>query len=104
MLAVTYTDLGAPGAGPLTARSEVILQPRRKQAEHFGTHRGARIEKAADPDGGGQAVVFTMPGDHVAYAPVNLVNIDAATLRVGVGAAGGTLELALRRERVPARG
>jgi glucose/arabinose dehydrogenase len=107
VLAATYTDLGAPRAeressdpSPaevpvLTGRAEVILQPRRKQAEHATALEGPRLEKASDRDGGGQALVLEGDGQWASYEPINLHAIEALTLRVAAGAAGGTLELRL---------
>ena len=95
VLRATYSDHGSPGVTPLTASAQVILQPKRKQAEYLTAQQGVRIEKADDPQGAGQAVVFTRDGDYVSYSPVNLVGIDSVTARIAAGADGGTLEFCI---------
>jgi glucose/arabinose dehydrogenase len=95
VLQVGYTDRGAAAAPRLTGRAELILQPRRKQAEYASSLHGARIEKADDPDGGGQAVVLEGEGAHLSIAPLCIHDVQSATLRVAVGACGGDLELRL---------
>jgi len=97
VIAASYTDRGAPGTRALTSRAEVILQPRRKQAEHYTQHSGIVQEKCEDEDGGGSggACAYIENGDWVSYAPVNLLNIDAMKFRVSSAAAGGTIEVRL---------
>jgi len=97
VISATYTDLGGPGVSALTARAQVVLQPRRKQAEHFSTHRGIVIEKCEDAAGGGKgaACAFIEDGDWASYAPVNLLNIDALRFRVASDTAGGSIEVRL---------
>ncbi len=95
VLAATYCDHGGPGVAPLTASAQVILQPKRKQAEYVIARQGVRIEKADDSQGGGQAVVFTRDGDFVSYRPVNFHEIDSITARVAAGTDGGTLQFCL---------
>lgn len=94
VIAATYADLGAPGARALSSRAEVILQPRRKQAEHYTAHSGIVQEKCED-EGGGVACAYIENGDWVSYAPVNLLNIDALKFRVSSAAAGGAIEVRL---------
>lgn len=95
MLAATYQDRGASDVDPLTGRSEIVLQPARKQAEYLTTQSGVRIEKADDPDDGAQAVVFDDSGDHVSFDPMNFHGIKTVTVRVAAGVDGGALELRL---------
>ncbi len=105
ILEATYADKGgAGGAGSLTGRSEVILQPKRKQAEHFtetgrvqgatGTDTpGVATETTTDPLGGNQNIGFTNDGDFWAYNPVNLTGIDSVSLRVSSAGPGGTVQI-----------
>ncbi|MCP3903830.1 MAG: carbohydrate-binding protein [Planctomycetes bacterium] len=79
----------------LEGRSEVVLQPGRKQAEYARAREGTRVARSDDPDGGGQVLVFERDGAHASYRPVDLRRIVAIDLRVADGAAGGTLELRL---------
>ena len=95
VITARYTDNGARGVQPLTTREQVVLQPRRKQAEHAGVLNGPRVEKTDDPAGGGQAIVFTADGQWASYEPFNFYGVDSVTLRVGAGLDGGTLELRL---------
>lgn len=97
VISATYTDnppAASPGACALTSRAEVILQPRRKQAEHYTAHSGIVLEKC-DDEGGGAACAYIENGDWVSYAPVNPLNIDAMRFRVASAAAGGTIEVRL---------
>ncbi|WP_214111320.1 ThuA domain-containing protein, partial [Acrocarpospora catenulata] len=104
VLEATYTDKGAGGAGKLTGRAEVILQPKRKQAEHFTTTgrvadgvgtdaAGVAAEAATDPEGGNQSVAFVQDGDWWSYDPINLSNISAIRLRAASNGAGGTVQV-----------
>jgi len=92
ILEATYTDQGAPGVTPLTGRAQVLLQPKRKQAEHFTLNQGVQLESTSD-EGGGQNIGFLDNGDYVSFKPMNLLNIDALVYRVASGGAGGTIEV-----------
>ncbi|WP_459805221.1 ThuA domain-containing protein [Herbidospora sp. RD11066] len=105
ILEATYADKGGQGgAGSLTGRVQIILQPKRKQAEHFTTTGrvaggvgddapGVQIETTTDPQGGNQNIGFTKDGDYWAYEPVNLTGIDSVNLRVSSAGAGGTVQI-----------
>ena len=90
----TYTDKGAAGSAPLTGRAEVILPPKRKQAEFFTAMSGIQTEDTADT-GGGKNIGFIENGDWVSYDPVNLKDIRALNFRVASGGAGGNIEVRL---------
>ena len=92
VLEATYTDAGAPGVAPLTGRTQVVLQPKRKQAEHFTINQGVQLETTSD-EGGGQNIGFLDNGDYISFAPMNLLNIDALVYRVASGGAGGRIEV-----------
>jgi PKD repeat protein len=94
VLNVSYADGGGAGdSAPLTGSAEAVLQPRVRQAEHFTTSSGVAVENSSDPaGGGGRAIGQLEHGDHVAYAPINLRDIDRLDLRVAPGALGGTIE------------
>ncbi|TQS18651.1 ThuA domain-containing protein [Microbispora sp. KK1-11] len=100
----SYTDQGAGGAKPLTGRGQVILQPKRKQAEHFsatgrvtggvGTDAaGVQIEDTTDSAGGAKDIGFIQDGDYWSFDPVNLTNISAIRLRASSAGAGGTVQI-----------
>src|SRR3954452_940511 len=107
VISVSYTDKGgAGGQTPLTARAQVILQPKTKQAEFFtSTGRtadgattgdpGVVTEDAADTQGGGKDIGFTEDGDWVSYKPWNLQDINEMRFRVASAGAGGTIEARL---------
>ncbi len=98
----TYTDRGAPGVERLTGSAEIVLQPRRKQAEHASSRVGTvRVEKSDDPCGGGQSIVFGKAGEHVSFRPLCLQGIEALALRVASGSAGGGLGLRLDSPQGP---
>jgi cytochrome c len=96
VISATYTDRGSAGVRALTSRAEVVLQPRRKQAEHFSSQSGIVLEKCED-EGGGVACAFIENGDWVSYAPVNLSGVESIRLRVASAAAAdvtaGSIEL-----------
>ncbi|WP_218135895.1 ThuA domain-containing protein [Nonomuraea jiangxiensis] len=100
----SYTDEGAGDAEPLTGRGQIILEPKRKQAEHFtqtgrvaggtGTDAaGVAIETTADPQGGTQNIGFIQDGDWWSFDPVNLSNLTAIRFRASSASAGGTVQV-----------
>ncbi|HVQ95749.1 MAG TPA: ThuA domain-containing protein [Mycobacteriales bacterium] len=105
VLEASYTDNGGSGgAGPLTGRSQAILQPKRKQAEFFtatgrvpdgaGTGSpGVQAETAADPQGGGQDIGFIEDGDYWTFDPTNVGTIDQIRFRAASAGGGGTIEI-----------
>ena len=86
LLNASYTDSGAAGVDPLSGRNRVILQPRRKEAEHARIMEGVGLESEE-----GVTSLQVEDGSYASYAPLNLKNIDALTLRVKPEA-GGTIE------------
>ncbi|MFE7710197.1 ThuA domain-containing protein [Streptomyces sp. NPDC057486] len=103
----SYTDHGAADeAKPLTGRGQVILQPKRKQAEHFaetgrasdgkGTDApGVQTETTSDPMGGGKNIGYIEDGDWWSFDPVNLTDIDAIRFRAASNTSGGTIQVKL---------
>ncbi|MEU6432087.1 carbohydrate-binding protein [Microbispora sp. NPDC046973] len=83
----SYTD----SAG-LTAHSKRVLQPRHRQAEHFGAQQGVQT---ADHGGaeGGKTVGFTDDGDWISFQPYALGNATRITARVSSGGPGGRIEV-----------
>lgn len=92
---VSYTDEGAPGVEPLTANKEVILQPKRKQVEHFTSQEGVQTEASGDPAGGGDSVGSIQDGDYISFDPMSLKNINSLTYRLAESAARGKIEVRL---------
>ena len=89
----TYTDGGATGGVPaLTGRSQVLLQPKHKQAEHFTNSSGIRIVSQAGAEGGAR-IGDISNNDWISFTPMNLTNINQVSFRVSSPGPGGTIEL-----------
>ncbi|NEA99633.1 PQQ-dependent sugar dehydrogenase [Streptomyces sp. SID13726] len=87
-----YTDNGGGGQAALTTHDQGVLQPRHRQAEHFGTSSGVSvIDKAAAH--GGRTVGDINNGDWIAFTPYVLSNAESVSARVSSGGTGGTLEV-----------
>ncbi|HET6859176.1 MAG TPA: PQQ-dependent sugar dehydrogenase, partial [Streptomyces sp.] len=82
-----YTDKAG-----LTSHSTAVLQPRHRQAEHFGAQSGVQVAGHGNAEGG-STVGFTDNGDWISFTPYALANADRLTARVSSGGAGGTLEV-----------
>ncbi len=88
-----YTDLGGGGQPPLTTHTQAVLQPRVRQAEHFGDSSGIQIVAGAAGHGGA-AVGYVDNNDWISFRPYNLTGVQSFSARVGAPAGGGgTLEL-----------
>ncbi|WP_405477977.1 PQQ-dependent sugar dehydrogenase [Streptomyces canus] len=87
-----YTDNGGGGQAPLTSHDQSVLQPRHRQAEHFGTGSGVSVI-AKDTAHGGNTVGDINNGDWIAFTPYVLSNAKSLTARVSSGGTGGTLEI-----------
>ena len=88
-----YADEGAGPAGRLTGRATARLQPKRKQAEFFTSAKGVRLERTADPAGGGQNVTGVHNGDWIAFTPMNLAKISVVRYRAASAGPGGKIEV-----------
>jgi hypothetical protein len=105
VLEASYTDRGgAGGSNPLTGRSQVILQPKHKQAEFYsatgrapdgkGTDApGVIVENGADIAGGGEDIGYIQDGDWWSIQPAAVANISAIRLRTASQTAGGVAEV-----------
>lgn len=87
-----YTDNGGGGQASLTTHDQSVLQPRHRQAEHFGTGSGVSVI-AKDTAHGGNTVGDINNGDWISFTPYVLSNAKSVTARVSSGGAGGTLEI-----------
>jgi glucose/arabinose dehydrogenase/PKD repeat protein len=83
----SYTDKGG-----LTSVSTRTLQPRHRQAEHFGAQSGIQTASHAGAEGA-TTVGFTDNGDWISFTPYNVSNAKSVTARVSSGGVGGTLEV-----------
>jgi cytochrome c len=96
VVSATYTDEGgATGSQPLRGADEIVLQPKRKQAEHFTSQQGVATEASTDPLGGARNLSNIDAGDHVSYAPISLYQVPKLRFRVASAGAGGTIEARL---------
>ncbi len=83
----SYTDDGG-----LTTSVQHTLQPRKRQAEHYGASSGiAQFTKAAAE--GGRTVGNIDSGDWISFTPYRLSDVTAFSARVSSGGVGGTLQV-----------
>ncbi|WP_433256908.1 carbohydrate-binding protein [Streptosporangium sp. CA-135522] len=82
-----YTD-----AGGLTAHSVRTLQPRHRQAEHFGAQSGVQPADHASAEGA-RTAGFIDNGDWISFQPYVLSGVRAISFRVSSAGAGGTIEV-----------
>ncbi|MFC7039593.1 PQQ-dependent sugar dehydrogenase [Nonomuraea rubra] len=83
----SYTDRGG-----LTSTSARTLQPRHRQAEHYGAQQGVQPADHATAEGGA-TVGFTDDGDWISFQPYHLANATRITARVSSAGAGGRIEV-----------
>ncbi|MDZ5661737.1 ThuA domain-containing protein [Nocardioides sp. S-58] len=100
----SYTDGGAGSIPALIGEDEVVLQPKRKQAEHYDSQQGAATEATTDPLGGSSNLSNIDAGDHVSYRPISLSQVPRLRFRVASAGAGGTIEARLDSPTGPLAG
>jgi hypothetical protein len=82
-----YTDNGG-----LSSHSIKILQPKKRQAEHFGAQSGIQLADHATAEGA-RTVGFIDNGDWISFQPYLLNNVTQVSARVASGGTGGTIEV-----------
>jgi glucose/arabinose dehydrogenase/PKD repeat protein len=87
-----YTDQGANGQPALTTHDQNLVQPKHRQAEHYGASEGVEVVNHT-PAHGGKAVGDIHNGDWISFEPYRLGNATSLTARVASAGAGGTLEV-----------
>ncbi len=87
VIETTYTDQGGEANAPLTGQAIAILQPLRKEAEHFRLSNRLTIVSADDSQGL-RAVSRITSGEYIALNPVNLAGIEAISYRLNPAVAG----------------
>ncbi|NJQ02912.1 carbohydrate-binding protein [Streptomyces sp. PLAI1-29] len=92
VVAAEYTDNGGGGQPALTGRDQSVLQPKHRQAEHFGDTNGAEVTERASARGGKVAGSLEN-GDWISFEPYVLGNATTFTARVASAGEGGTLEI-----------
>ncbi|MFB9315717.1 ThuA domain-containing protein [Nocardioides plantarum] len=100
----SYTDKGATGVRALSGEDEVVLQPKRKQAEHFTTQQGVATEATTDSQGGARNVSNIDAGDYLTFEPISLFQVPELRFRVASAGAGGTIEAHLDSPTGPLAG
>ncbi|MEU7870304.1 PQQ-dependent sugar dehydrogenase [Dactylosporangium sp. NPDC049140] len=99
VLEASYTDKGgAGGAAPLTTRSQVLLQPKHKNAEFFTATGRTATGKGNDAPGvtaepATNDIGFIQDGDWWNVAPASLATISQIRLRASSATAGGIAEI-----------
>ncbi|RKQ93981.1 glucose/arabinose dehydrogenase [Solirubrobacter pauli] len=88
-----YTDKGDGDVPALTGTDTIVLQPKRKEAEHADGRLGTDTAEASGDAEGTSALSNLSNGDWASYEPVNFTGIDSITFRVAAQAAGGSIEL-----------
>ncbi|SNT41021.1 PKD domain-containing protein [Asanoa hainanensis] len=92
LVSAQYTDAGATGGIPaLTGSTQIALQPRSTEAEHFDAQSGVSIldRPAAQA---GRRLGDLDNGDWINLGPVNLTGISGVTVGASSGGTGGTIE------------
>ncbi|MFI7292988.1 PQQ-dependent sugar dehydrogenase [Streptomyces sp. NPDC050121] len=92
VLDAEYTDGGGGGQAPLTSHDQNVLQPRHRQAEHFGASSGVTVT-ARESAHGARTVGDISRGDWISFTPYVLGNAQKITARVSSAGAGGVLEV-----------
>ncbi|MER5179163.1 PQQ-dependent sugar dehydrogenase [Streptomyces sp. NPDC002896] len=87
-----YTDAGGGGQAALTGHDQSVVQPRHRQAEHFGTSEGITVQSRTTAHGA-KTVGDISNGDWIAFQPYVLSNATKISARVASAGEGGTLEI-----------
>ncbi|MCL6731964.1 PQQ-dependent sugar dehydrogenase [Streptomyces neyagawaensis] len=87
-----YTDGGGGGQDPLTTHDRHVVQPKHRQAEHYGDSSGITVQSKPTAHGG-KTVGDISQGDWISFKPYVLSNATKITARISSGGAGGKLEV-----------
>ncbi|MGA5504929.1 PQQ-dependent sugar dehydrogenase [Streptomyces umbrinus] len=87
-----YTDNGGGGQEALTTHDQNVVQPRHRQAEHYGKSEGVTIQTKATAHGG-RTVGDINNRDWISFEPYVLSNATKITARISSGGTGGKLEV-----------
>ncbi|WP_239118146.1 PQQ-dependent sugar dehydrogenase, partial [Sphaerisporangium melleum] len=83
----SYTDNGG-----LTTTSTRTLQPRHRQAEHYGAMNGVQVTDHTAAEGG-KTAGYIEDGDWISFQPYNLAGATRFTARVSSAGSGGRIEV-----------
>ncbi|MFJ4578745.1 PQQ-dependent sugar dehydrogenase [Streptomyces echinatus] len=92
VLDAQYTDGGGGGQEALTTHARSVLEPRHRQAEHFGDSSGVTVTARSSAHGA-KVVGDIHNGDWISFTPYVLSDAKKITARIASGGAGGTLEV-----------
>lgn len=88
----TYTDNGGNGTSALTGTTDILLQPRHRQAEHYSAQSGTSESRNDASAEGAYRVAGISTGDWIAFERMNLAGIDTIGYRIA-GTVDGSIEL-----------
>ncbi|MFB4262547.1 carbohydrate-binding protein [Nonomuraea sp. GTA35] len=89
VLDAEYTPVGSTAS---VHAPQTVLQPRARQAEHFGAQQGVAVLPKPSANGG-NVVGNVENGDWISFTPYNLTGVTSFTARVASAGVGGTLTL-----------
>jgi hypothetical protein len=75
----------------LTGKTQIVLQPKDKQAENFQPGSGLQVTAASGAQG--RAVTSVNDGDWTEYDPYSLQGVSSIDFRVASSGSGGTIEV-----------
>ncbi|MDQ0948348.1 glucose/arabinose dehydrogenase [Streptomyces phaeochromogenes] len=87
-----YTDNGGGGQEALTTHDQNVVQPRHRQAEHYGKSEGVTIQTKTTAHGG-RTVGDINNRDWISFEPYALSNATKITARIASAGTGGKLEV-----------
>ncbi|MEV0554571.1 MULTISPECIES: PQQ-dependent sugar dehydrogenase [unclassified Streptomyces] len=87
-----YTDNGGGGQEALTTHDQNVVQPRHRQAEHYGKSEGVTIQTKTTAHGG-RTVGDINNRDWISFEPYVLSNATKITARIASAGTGGKLEV-----------
>ncbi|MFC4534940.1 PQQ-dependent sugar dehydrogenase [Sphaerisporangium dianthi] len=87
LFVASYTD-----SGGLTTTSTRTLQPRHRQAEHFGAQQGVQTASRTSAEGA-RTVSSINSGDWISFRPYSLSGATRFTARVSSAGTGGRIEV-----------
>ncbi|WP_436499765.1 ThuA domain-containing protein [Actinokineospora sp. HUAS TT18] len=90
-ISAQYTDKGATGVPVLVGSTQVELQTKDKEAEHFDEQSGVTVFDRPTARAG-KRLGDVDHGDWLRFAPANLKSINSVTVGVSSGGPGGDIE------------
>jgi cytochrome c len=98
VLAAVYTPVSG-----VAVQDQHVLQPRTRQAEHFGTMNGVQVAAKTSAHGG-NAIGYIENGDWISFTPYNLAGVTGIRARVASAGVGGTLTVRVDSPTGPVAG